>query len=619
MSIDFEERLPYSRPFRSGTRRRRPGRAAGSQAVASAAGASWPARRPASLDTGKQLETSDFEIRKAGGKTRRGPINCRQWLKDQKTAPEEWREALQLHGQLLRAVESIMYRHRKEVLEKKDTAAIAWMDFYNAQQRRLEGETGAQAYQRVKKWLKANKPTGPTAEWLKWEKAYFAISNCGKEYIGWKAACCGERTQAIAVPIGCNHRLCPMCAWRRSQTARVRVKSMFDRLKHPVLVTLTMPNIPAKGITLPNGKTAQGLRKKDFEWFRKRVRAWMAQRTVAGLQCSCGHGRDEHKEIRDGKLRRTLGPCRVKDSGCQGWDPVPVVEHEHKFTGGIYAIETTYNRREKTWHLHAHVLADMNYALPSKFTEEGGKRRLNRVDFYEQKVLAFTSLKWRMEFDWLLLTGGAQDWGSRPKNEAPKKSYKAIAKWRKAWENYWFSFESWVKAKRKHSTIAFKSFDGQKWQRREDLRPDEMRRYKELERWNARNTRVFHIQPVTDREGAAREVLKYLTKVADFSDRPEAVEEFCNATRGARMVQTFGTWYGLSFDADFDPNHLEDWGKRPECACGMNHWEKTGVYHSQDVEMNEAGRFLLKASVLKHDHGGTVVRPRIRADHQRRE
>jgi hypothetical protein len=124
---------------------------------------------------------------------------------------------------------------------------------------------------------------------------------------------------------------------------------------------------------------------------------------------------------------------------------------------------------------------------------------------------------------------------------------------------------------------------------------------------------VFHIEPVTDREGAAREVLKYITKVADFSDQPDAIEEFSNATRGARLVQTFGTWYGFAVDVEFDPNHLDDWGKRPPCACGLNHWEKVGVYHYHHVQMDEAGRFYLRESALKHDHGGTVAHPRIRA------
>ena len=280
-----------------------------------------------------------------------------------------------------------------------DEAERAWIDRYSAIQTRLDGEEPADAYQRVKKWLKANKPQGCTAEFLKWERAYFAIGNCGKEWIGYRASCCGDKTPSIAVPIGCNHRLCPLCAWHRSQRARVRIKTIFDRLTHPVMITLTVPN-PKK------------ISKHTFTMFRQRVRAWIAQ-----------------------------------------WNEL--------CKGGVYSIETTYNRTLKTWHIHAHVLADFSRPLPSK---------TNKVDFCGARAYAFTALKWRMEYDWLLLTMGKNPAGwvhdgklFRPKNDPPKKSQKAIRKWKSAWDNYWFNFTRWVEAKREHSTLWAKYKMGGKW------------------------------------------------------------------------------------------------------------------------------------------------------------
>ncbi len=121
-----------------------------------------------------------------------------------------------------------------------------------------------------------------------------------------------------------------------------------------------------------------------------------------------------------------------------------------------------------------------------------------------------------------------------------------------------------------------------------------------------------------DRDGAAREVLKYITKVAAFSDLPEAVEPFCNAVRGARLIQTFGTWYGVKLDDDSgDAEHPEDWGDLT-CTCGLNVWARMGVFYRRDVEMDAAGQWHLKAP-LNHNSMGTIPRPTIRALEAREE
>jgi hypothetical protein len=596
LGFTYEEILPSSRPYRLGTRRRKPPQAVS----ASKAGASRAAGAP-SLDTCKQLATSVFVFKEKRRKQPPAePINCREWLEMQRTPYEDWQRAQWLHGQLLRTVFKVMDKWKLRAI-RHDSANAKWLERYRAVQVRIEGESGADAYQRVKQWKKENKPRGRLAQWLKWERAYFAIGNCGKEWLGWRATCCAERTRSIAVPVGCNHRLCPLCAYRRSQLGRVRIKTMFDRLTHPAMVTLTVPNL-------------KRIRQHSFTRFRQNARQWIGQRTATDLVCRCGCERDSHRQPgENGKLKRTLLGCRFCD--CQQWRPVPAgTSLEYEFLGGVYSMETTRNRQTGTWHVHAHILADLNHALPPKFlTGPDGKKHVNMVEFYGKRVFAFTALKWRMEFDWLLLTGGREEWGVRPKNDPPAKSHKAISKWRRAWEYYYANFMRWVLEKRDHSTIEFKVKRGRRFVLRSDLTPAEWDVYAAREAWNAANTRVFHIEPVTDREGAAREVLKYITKVADFSDQPDAIEEFSNATRGARLVQTFGTWYGFAVDVEFDVDHLDDWSKRPECACGLNHWEKVGVYHYHHVLMDEAGRFYLRESALKHDHGGTVAHPRIRA------
>jgi hypothetical protein len=533
--VCMEERLSPSRPFRLGTQRRKRG------SVSALPSLGAPGRNAASsLDTENQLATSDSRT-------------VAEWMRDQRTEGEIWREQLALHRQLLVTVRRIMESWRAK---GTDDVSRAWQERYSAAMRPLDGESPADQYKRGRAWLKANKPEGSNAEWLKWEKALMSIGNCGREWIGYRAACCGDRSQTIAVPIGCNHRLCPLCAWHRSQRARVRIKTMYDKLTHPVMVTLTIPN-PTK------------ISKHTFTRFRQCARQWLAQRKETGLGA--------------GPIPKGLG-----DTGAA-------------CLGGVYSIETTYNRAEKTWHVHAHILGDFVDALPST--------RDAKIDFFGVKVFPFVALKWRMEFDWLQLT--SSQWGKRPKNDPPKKSAKSVRKWCAAWDTYWFTFGEWVRAKRAHSTIEFKVKRGNKWVLRDNLTPDEWLEYKALEAWNRKNTRVFHIEPVTDRDGAAREVLKYITKVADFGDTPEAVEQFCNAVRGARLVQTFGSWYGFNLETQFDPEHMDDWGER-KCACGLNHWEKMGVFHAHDVVMDEAGRWHLKHS-FSQSCRGTVTRPTIRA------
>lgn len=449
--LTMQERVAPSRPLRLGTRRRKAPQAL--SAVPEAGASRFRKAKAPSLDTEKQLATTVHE-----------------WNVSQRTDQELYREQEMLRRQLNATVHKI------------------WQDHAAA---------------------------GNLEEATKWEKTWLKIHNCQTEWIGYRAACCGARSTPIAVPIGCNHRLCPLCAWHRSQAARVRIKTMFDRLTHPVLITLTIPNQAT-------------IRKHDFTKFRQRVRKFIAQ-------------------------------------------------HKDWILGGVYSLETTFNRAEKTWHIHCHILADVCAPLPPK-TE--------KTELAGEKVYQFTAIKLKLEFDWLRLWEKA--WGKSARKDASDQRKNGDA----------FTFNQWVRLGRE---MRCKEWRAGAYRKVEGVSEKDL----ELRsQWNAANRRVIDLRPVTDRDGAAREVLKYITKVADFSDLPEAVEPFCNAVRGARLIQTFGSWYGVKLDTVFDPEHMDDWGEM-KCACGLNMWERMGVFFRSDVEMDEAGRWHLKRP-LDHTCRGTV-------------
>ncbi len=373
-------------------------------------------------------------------------MSVAEWSAEQETEAEKYKRQFLMHRNLTCTVHEIWQRHAR-VAAKEDESKFG--------------------------------------DCAKWEKQWMKLNNCQVEWIGYKAACCGERGGTIAVPIGCNHRLCPLCAWNRSRKARVR-----------------------KFIS-------------------------------------------QHKE----------------------W-----------IKGGVYSLETTYNRSEKTWHVHCHVLADAASSLPAKS---------EKVVLAGERVYAFTALKLRLEFDWLRLT--QKGWGTFARKDASKE--------RREGDTY--QFEEWVRLGRANK---IKEWHQGAWRVMPGLTAAEVAR---RNAWNAANRRVLDVRPVSDRDGAAREVLKYITKVTDFGDLPDAVEQFCDAVKGARLIQTFGSWYGFNVDTEFDTEHLDDWSKLA-CACGLNEWERVGIFSGQDVKMDSSGRWRLKAS-LNLNCGGTVPRPTIRA------
>jgi hypothetical protein len=233
---------------------------------------------------------------------------------------------------------------------------------------------------------------------------------------------------------------------------------------------------------------------------------------------------------------------------------------------------------------------DASFALPAKD---------QRVDFAGRNMPAFTYLKLALEYDWSSLW--CKTLSRKPRKNARKTQFDYSR----------VEFEFWVRA---CSENALKEFRGGEWRPIRGLSASEVQKRTE---WNQANRRVMWIKPVDDRDRAAKEVLKYITKCADFCDEPQAVKAFHDATRGARLIQTFGTWYGVNFEADFDTRHLDDW-RNPQCTCGLNAWERIGVVRFRDVVMEKDGRWYLHRA-FDHNSAGTVPRPTIRALDMREE
>jgi len=234
MPLTLQERIPPSRPYRSGTR---PRRALQARAASSAGAARSRAARPGSLDTGKYLQATSVE----------------NWLKSLETPWDTYQKRLHLWRKLCATVHMIWQDLARELKARPDTdRQRQWWDAYEAERKAVETESSPgydawleqyakkrgvpgckEAYLHIlylESWKRKHRPTGLSAQVLSWEKQYFQLLHCEGEWIGFKASCCGDRTRPVAVPIGCNHRLCPLCNWHRSQNARRRIKQVFDRI-----------------------------------------------------------------------------------------------------------------------------------------------------------------------------------------------------------------------------------------------------------------------------------------------------------------------------------------------------------------------------------------------------
>lgn len=170
----------------------------------------------------------------------------------------------------------------------------------------------------------------------KWDAArdLRRLRNCQTEWIGFRAKCCGGKS--VAVPIGCNHRLCPFCANSRLERSRDPARKLLEGMTNPAFLTLTVPNVRVL--------TREVLAELSSQWKR-------FQRSV-----------------------------------------------ELVGIGGIRSIEVTFNREEKTWHPHLHILFDSPYPItgirPKTF-----QRLIARLEYSWLRVCspAFASSNGRSE------------------------------------------------------------------------------------------------------------------------------------------------------------------------------------------------------------------------------
>lgn len=390
------------------------------------------AKRRRSLDTCNQLATTE---KNDAGET------FAAWLKRHEDAQDKRRRQHDLHRRLLDSLKTTA--HAEEWYANEDLKA--WRG-----ERKTAAERTAGAKARKRKWSAT--------------KDFERVASCQSEWIGFKAACCNGRAQAV--PIGCNHRLCPLCAAQRAEKYRERVRSLFGVIAHPHLLTLTVPN-------------TRFLTARTFQTLRNGLKAF----------------------LRDNKAL---------------------------LMGGVYSIECTYNRQTKSWHPHIHILVDV----------AGDGKRMPYAQFVERKL--------RLEFDWLVITQG--------------KAVEGRRQWRRG------EFDDWACIRRGVVRAVPSGF----------------------------TRRLVDIRPVRNANGAAVEVLKYITKQAAFVDDAGAVAEFLRAVKGVRVMQTFGSCYRFKMDAKKAPHaHMK-------CDCGQNDFRPIGVLGMGMVKLSKEGIWYVRDDAPVH-------------------
>ncbi|HZC23341.1 MAG TPA: protein rep [Candidatus Binatia bacterium] len=105
-------------------------------------------------------------------------------------------------------------------------------------------------------------------------------------------------------------------------------------------------------------------------------------------------------------------------------------------------------------------------------------------------------------------------------------------------------------------------------------------------------------------EGTVRELIKYVTKIADLLDDANALDEFLTAIERRRLVRTYGTFYGLKVDDEELPQ--QD-GDCPDCGPHAHvSVVKLGYVAPQQVSLDLKG-------VLRVKRPDRVVRSELAA------
>lgn len=82
--------------------------------------------------------------------------------------------------------------------------------------------------------------------------------------------------------------------------------------------------------------------------------------------------------------------------------------------------------------------------------------------------------------------------------------------------------------------------------------------------------------------GTIRELIKYVTKIADLVGNPLALDEFLTAVKRRRLVRTYGSFYGISVEDEENPGE--------ECPdCGSKTIVDLGLIPSPQIKLDEKG------------------------------
>jgi hypothetical protein len=198
--------------------------------------------------------------------------------------------------------------------------------------------------------------------------------------------------------------------------------------------------------------------------------------------------------------------ARLRESSV--WTEIALPKNEiGEITGGVYSVETTFNRVAQTWHPHIHCLIEAPRFLPREWIHT-------------------------VRREWERITGNA----------------KVV-----------------------HLERVFGvSKNGKKLHRKLN-------------------------------ERGLRELVKYATKCADFSDAPARVDEFLKAFTHLRRVQSFGSFYGAVEEAEREPGCDEE--KLVGCSCGKctarDFRIEFGLVHVSDTRAMPDGSRQLKFDYVR--------------------
>lgn len=127
------------------------------------------------------------------------------------------------------------------------------------------------------------------------------VQDCHGSFREYLPECKNPRQKAILHPISCFHRLCPFCATIRRERAKEHLGEFIKHMKEPKFLTVTVKNVEHI-----DGR------------YLKQWRGWF--------------NRLRNKDVWKRAVR-----------------------------GGVYSLETTYNTKSRTWHVHLHALIDAAY------------------------------------------------------------------------------------------------------------------------------------------------------------------------------------------------------------------------------------------------------------------